>query len=133
MPTTRRTASSPILRKGKEGEPVLVVLNFTPVPRDNYRIGVPAAGRWREILNSDAACYGGMNQGNMGCVDAEPIPLHGRPCSLTLTLPALGAVFFQRGAAPEAPAQPAEPEEAATPEVAEAENDLSELRSPGSA
>ena len=73
---------------------VAVVLNFTPVPRHNYAIGVPAGGYWREILNSDAPLYGGSGQGNMGGVDAAPIPLHGRRWSVTLTLPPLGAVFL---------------------------------------
>ncbi len=73
---------------------VAVVLNFTPVPRHNYAVGVPAAGFWREILNSDAPLYGGSGQGNMGGVDAAPIPLHGRRWSVTLTLPPLGAVFL---------------------------------------
>ena len=99
------------LRKGKEGEPVLAVLNCTPVPRDGYQVGVPAAGCWREILNSDAECYGGTNCGNKGGVDAEPIPLHGRPCSLTLTLPPLGILFLQRETSEEVVAPPAEEEE----------------------
>jgi 1,4-alpha-glucan branching enzyme len=84
------------LRKGKKGEPVVVIFNFTPLPRENYRIGVPGGGYWREILNSDAARYGGTNRGNMGGVDAVPIPLHGRSHSLTLALPPLGAVFLKR-------------------------------------
>jgi 1,4-alpha-glucan branching enzyme len=75
-------------------EMVLVVLNFTPVPRHNYRIGVPLGGHWREVLNSDAPIYGGSGQGNMGGFDASPIPLHGRRWSATLTLPPLGALFF---------------------------------------
>ena len=85
-----------LLRKSKSrpGELVVVALNFTPVPRYNYQIGVPAGGWWREALNSDAAIYGGSGQGNMGGVDAAPIPLHGRKWSVTLTLPPLGAVFL---------------------------------------
>jgi len=84
------------LRKGKDGEPVVAVFHFTPNPRDNYRIGVPEGGHWREILNSDAERYGGSNRGNMGGVDAVPVPLHGRTHSLTLTLPPLGVVFLKR-------------------------------------
>jgi 1,4-alpha-glucan branching enzyme len=86
------------LRKGKDGqEPVLAVFNCTPLPRSNYRVGVPGGGFWREVLNSDATIYGGSGVGNFGGMDATPVPLHGRSHSLTLTLPPLGAVFFQRG------------------------------------
>jgi 1,4-alpha-glucan branching enzyme len=74
---------------------ILVICNFTPVPRQNYRVGAPRAGFWREILNSDAANYGGSNMGNMGGVEAAPIPLHGRRNSLTLTLPPLSVSFFR--------------------------------------
>jgi 1,4-alpha-glucan branching enzyme len=63
--------------------------------RRNYRLGAPAGGFWREVLNSDSPQYGGSGQGNLGGVDAVPVPLHGRPYSLTLTLPPLAAVFFQ--------------------------------------
>ena len=78
----------------KPDEMVVVALNFTPLPRHNYMVGVPAPGRWREVLNSDAAIYGGSGQGNMGGVDASPIRLHGRRWSVNLTLPPLGAVFL---------------------------------------
>jgi 1,4-alpha-glucan branching enzyme len=64
------------------------------VPRHNYSVGVPASGTWHEILNSDAPIYGGSGQGNMGAVEAAPIPLHGRRWSVNLTLPPLGAVFL---------------------------------------
>ena len=73
---------------------LLVVCNFTPVAYQNYQVGVPHGGFWRETLNSDAHEYGGSGQGNMGGVEAAPIAHHGRPFSLTLTLPPLGAVFF---------------------------------------
>ncbi|MEX5283142.1 1,4-alpha-glucan branching protein GlgB [Nitrospira tepida] len=87
-----------LLRKGKSTDDlVVVVCNFTPVPRLNYRIGVPRGGRWREILNSDARIYGGSGWGNQGAVDAVPVPLHGRSHSLTLTLPALSALFLKSG------------------------------------
>ncbi len=82
-----------LMRKSKSEQPVIVALNFTPMPRYNYMIGVPTGGRWEELLNSDAAIYGGSGQGNMGGVDAAPIPLHGRKWSVNLTLPPLGAVF----------------------------------------
>jgi 1,4-alpha-glucan branching enzyme len=84
------------LRKGKDpGQTVLVVLNFTPVVRMPYRVGAPHAGFWREILNSDAHEYGGSGQGNAGGLNAQPLPCHGRPYSLELTLPPLGALFFK--------------------------------------
>jgi len=73
---------------------VLVVCNFTPVPRQHYRVGAPYSGVWREALNSDAREYDGQGFGNMGAVEAVPIPQHGRPYSLGLTLPPLSIVFF---------------------------------------
>jgi 1,4-alpha-glucan branching enzyme len=82
------------LRKGKDGRQIAVICNFSPVPRANYRIGVPRGGHWRELLNSDAKLYGGSGQGNFGGVTASPVPLHGRTYSLTITVPPLGAVFF---------------------------------------
>ena len=85
-----------LLRKGATTKDlVLVVCNFTPVPRTNYRIGAPRGGYWREVLNSDASVYGGGGWGNFGGVDAAPIALHGRSHSLTLTLPSLSVVFFK--------------------------------------
>lgn len=80
--------------KSKPDEFVVIALNFTPMPRHNYEIGVPRPGRWKEVLNSDAAIYGGSGQGNMGGVEAAPIRLHGRKWSVNLTLPPLGAVFL---------------------------------------
>ena len=77
------------------GAPVLVVCNLTPVVRHGYRIGVPHGGRWRELANSDAHVYGGSGQGNGGSVAADEIAIHGRPCSLSLTLPPLGVLFLQ--------------------------------------
>ena len=74
---------------------ILVACNFTPVPRHGYRAGVPAAGRWRELLNSDAEEYGGSGQGNLGGVDAEEHEQHGRPYSVQLTLPPLAVAFFK--------------------------------------
>ena len=76
------------------GPPVAFVGNFTPVPRSDYRIGVPLGGRWRELLNSDAREYGGGGMGNLGGVQAEASRVHGRPFSLRLTLPPLGALFL---------------------------------------
>jgi 1,4-alpha-glucan branching enzyme len=85
-----------LLRKGATTQDLLlVVCNFTPVPRSNYRIGVPRGGYWQEVLNSDAPLYGGGGWGNLGGTDAAPVPLHGRNHSVTLTLPALSALFFK--------------------------------------
>jgi 1,4-alpha-glucan branching enzyme len=85
-----------LLRKAKdERDTMLVVCNFTPVVRRNYRVGVPKGGVWRELLNSDASQYGGSNQGNMGGVASTPIPSHGRFHSINLTLPPLSALFLK--------------------------------------
>ena len=87
------------LRYGRSSDdPVLVVCNFTPVVRHEYVVGVPFGGYWRERLNSDAPLYGGSGQGNLGGVHAESAPAHGRAHSLTLTLPPLSIVAFQRSA-----------------------------------
>ncbi len=84
------------LRKGETaGETLLCVGNFTPVPRHHYRVGVPAAGRYRELLNSDAGLYGGSNTGNSGGVHTAASPCHGHPYSLSLTLPPLSMLFFK--------------------------------------
>jgi 1,4-alpha-glucan branching enzyme len=86
-----------LLRKGKSPEDdVLAAFNFTPVPRLGYHVGVPHAGYWRELLNSDAKEYGGSGMGNLGGVQTTDEPTHGRPHTLTLTLPPLGAVFLKR-------------------------------------
>jgi 1,4-alpha-glucan branching enzyme len=82
------------LRKDREGRPLLFVANFTPVPRHRYRIGVPIGGRLREVLNTDAEVYGGSGQGNFGGLDADDVEMHGRPHSLPLVLPPLGAVLM---------------------------------------
>jgi len=85
------------LRRGKDPDDAVVcVFNFTPVPREKYRVGVPWDGRYREALNSDAAAYGGSNAGNGGTVAAESIPWMGHPHSVSLTLPPLGALFLLR-------------------------------------
>ncbi|GAB4271688.1 MAG: 1,4-alpha-glucan branching protein GlgB [Deferrisomatales bacterium] len=84
------------LRAGAPGDPpVLAVFNMTPVPRYGYRVGVPCDGDWREVLNSDAEAYGGSGMGNLGRVTAEPVPWHGRPFSVSLTLPPLAGLYFQ--------------------------------------
>ncbi len=83
------------LRKDKAGGVVLVVCNLTPIPRINYRVGVPRGGWWRELLNSDATLYGGSGRGNRGGVEASPVGAHGRYHSLVLELPPLAVMFFQ--------------------------------------
>jgi 1,4-alpha-glucan branching enzyme len=77
------------------GRPMLVVCNFTPVPRHGYRLGVPLPGRWREVLNSDATCYGGSGMGNWGGVYAAAVPAHGHDQSIELTLPPLGLLWLE--------------------------------------
>ncbi|NHC12103.1 1,4-alpha-glucan branching protein GlgB [Stutzerimonas degradans] len=83
------------LRRDAEGRPLLVIGNFTPVVREGYRVGVPQEGRWQEIFNSDAACYGGSNVGNGGGILAEATPAHGEQHSLQLTLPPLGVIILR--------------------------------------
>ena len=84
------------LRLGNESAPpILVVCNFTPVPRLNYRLGVPRGGYWRELLNSDAPIYGGSGLGNYGGCDATPMPYEDFSQSLSITVPPLAALFFK--------------------------------------
>ena len=84
------------LRKGRAGdEIVLVVCNFTPVIRFNYKVGVPRGGYWKELLNGDAIEYGGSGKGNLGGIEAVPVSFHGRPYSLDMTLPPLATIFFK--------------------------------------
>ena len=85
-------------RLGGPGDPpVVAICNFTPVERSNFRIGVPLAGRWDEVLNTDAAIYGGGGRGNLGGVDAEPAPHGDQPASMSVTLPPLAVVIFRAG------------------------------------
>jgi 1,4-alpha-glucan branching enzyme len=84
------------LRMGGEGAaPVAVVCNLTPVPRHRYRIGLPRAGVWRELLNTDASEYGGSGMGNLGRVTAAAVPSHGLPASAELLLPPLATLFLR--------------------------------------
>ena len=84
------------LRLGTGGDkPVLVICNFTPVPRYRYRLGVPRGGQWREIVNTDAAAYGGSNMGNGGQIEAEDAPVHDLPASIVLTLPPLATLILR--------------------------------------
>jgi len=75
---------------------VVVAINFTPVPRDGYVIGVPEPGAYVELLNSDAEMYGGSNLGNAGVIPSEPNPAHGRPHRLSLVLPPLACLILKR-------------------------------------
>ncbi|MBV9773211.1 MAG: alpha amylase C-terminal domain-containing protein, partial [Gemmatimonadetes bacterium] len=85
------------VRRGREpGEELVFVCNFTPVPRAGYRVGLPRLGRYRELLNSDAAVYGGSNLGNGGAVESEPVPEHGREQSGCMTLPPLAILVLKR-------------------------------------
>jgi 1,4-alpha-glucan branching enzyme len=85
-----------LLRRAKDPDDVLLaVVNFTPVPRHGYVIGAPRAGSYDELMNSDAAIYGGGNVGNDGAVETEPIPSHGFAQSLRLTLPPLGFLLLK--------------------------------------
>ena len=103
------------LRWSRDRRPVLVAANFTPVVRTEVALGVPIAGRWRELLNSDAAGYGGSGVGNLGGVEARPVPWHHLPATVVLTLPPLAIVLL----APDQPApdQPA-PDQAAPGQAA---------------
>ena len=86
-------------RRGKKPEDIVVfACNFTPVPRTNYRLGVPLPGLYREILNSDSETYGGSNMGNYGGVHSEDKPWHGQPHSMVVTFPPLAVVVFKREA-----------------------------------
>ncbi len=84
------------IRKAKDADDFLVfVFNFTPVPKHNYRVAVPKEGFYEEILNSDAETYWGSNVGNYGGVQADPVWWQGRPYSLNISLPPLGALVFK--------------------------------------
>jgi 1,4-alpha-glucan branching enzyme len=84
------------VRRARDGaDRVLVVGNFTPVPRRGYRVGVPAPGFYEEMLNTDGEAYGGTNVGNQGGGWSEPVPWQGQPHSLVLTLPPLAVLFLK--------------------------------------
>lgn len=93
--TDAATSILSFLRKAQNGETILVVCNFTPVLRTNYRVGVPHAGYWRELLNSDSEIYWGGGNGNLGGANADQHGWHGRPFSLNLTIPPLGVLFLK--------------------------------------
>jgi len=93
------------LRRDRQGaDTAAVVMNLTPVPRFGYRVGLPFAGPWRELLNTDSTFYGGGGVGNLGRVVAEPSPMHGRPYSAAMTLPPLAVTVFEPETAPGAAA-----------------------------
>ncbi len=92
---TQQSTLSLVRKAHSTDEIILVVLNFTPTPRLNYKVGVPKSGFWKELLNSDAEEFGGSGHGNFGGIEATPAEMHGRSHSLNLTLPPLGAVFFK--------------------------------------
>jgi 1,4-alpha-glucan branching enzyme len=86
------------IRRGRrDGSYMAVICNLTPVPRYNYRVGLPQAGFWQERLNSDAVLYGGSGQGNLGGVETAPLPSHGFYHSAVLTLPPLGVLYLEPG------------------------------------
>ncbi len=85
-------------KSGVAGDELIVVCNFTPVPREGYRFGVPAPGTYTELLNSDAECYGGSNVGNEGGIEADAMESHDLPFSLCLRVPPLGILFLKRDA-----------------------------------
>jgi 1,4-alpha-glucan branching enzyme len=92
----RESSVLSFLRQTADGANQLaVILNLTPVPRQKYRVGLPRAGRWREVLNSDAGIYAGSNQGNFGGVTAENVPCHNQQHSAEFCLPPLSAIVFQ--------------------------------------
>ena len=91
---TKNSTLSFIRKSRNTDDLLLAVFNFTPVARTDYQVGVPRAGFWQEMLNSDASEYGGSGQGNLGGQMAEGVHMHGRPCSLRLLLPPLSAMFF---------------------------------------
>jgi 1,4-alpha-glucan branching enzyme len=87
------------LRHDPAGGPSLaVVVNMTPVPREDYRLGLPAPGTWREVLNTDAGCYAGAGLGNLGKITAKAVPSHGLPASALVFLPPLSALYLMQDA-----------------------------------
>ena len=83
------------IRRARNGGFVVVLLNFTPVPRENYRVGVPLDGSYQELFNSDAVCYGGSNIGNHGMIKSQPVAWMEQANSLEITLPPLAGLILQ--------------------------------------
>jgi 1,4-alpha-glucan branching enzyme len=96
----RAASTLSFVRRSRQGQLVLAACNFTPVPRHDVILGVPAAGAWREIASSDARLYGGSGMGNLGGVSTQPVPSHGRLQSITLTLPPLSTILLKHVPAP---------------------------------
>jgi 1,4-alpha-glucan branching enzyme len=84
------------VRRGSDGSELVCVANFSAVPHEGYRLGMPSAGEWTEVLNTDADAYAGSGVGNLGSVTAEEEPWHGQPASATVRVPPLGAVWLTR-------------------------------------
>jgi 1,4-alpha-glucan branching enzyme len=80
---------------GPDSVPIAIISNFTSVPRENYGIGLPHAGIWREVMNTDATYYGGSGVGNLGAVTATAVPLHGYKASAFVTVPPLATVYLR--------------------------------------
>jgi 1,4-alpha-glucan branching enzyme len=91
----RKNCILSLLRKAEDGSCVVAILNFTSLPHRPYRVGVPHPGHYHEVFNSDSERYGGQNFGNLGGVDATPVPMHGFPQSVELTLPPLAVVLLR--------------------------------------
>jgi 1,4-alpha-glucan branching enzyme len=83
------------LRWGSDGSVIACVANFSAMPHEIYRLGLPLAGRWAEIVNTDAGDYGGSGVGNLGGIETEDVARHGRPASVTLRLPPLGTLWLR--------------------------------------
>ncbi len=94
LAATPGTAGVGLATQGDTSHTVACIANFSAVPHVDYRVGLPHAGRWREILNTDAAVYGGSGVGNMGSIQAEATPWHGRPASALITLPPMGVLWL---------------------------------------
>jgi 1,4-alpha-glucan branching enzyme len=85
-------------RVGSSGEIVVCAANFSAMPHEHYRVGLPQAGRWEEMINTDAESYGGSGVGNLGSFTAEEVPWHGRPASAGIRIPPLGALWLRPAA-----------------------------------
>ena len=111
-PTTPATTRSSFLRTAPGAPALVCVANFAAVPHEGLRLGLPAAGHWDEVINTDADGYAGSGVGNMGAVQAVDEPWHGQPASATLRLPPLGTLWLRH--APVEATQPGSERAAAT-------------------
>jgi 1,4-alpha-glucan branching enzyme len=91
------------VRRGTDGSMLACIANFAGSPHEGYRLGLPEAGEWREVVNTDADLYVGSGVGNLGSVRAEDVPWHGQPASASLRVPPLGTVWLHRPAVGAAP------------------------------